>query len=129
MNRLILLTALSTTLLSVVSCSEGYVDTPTDFKAIEYNKIKGATKLGQPYFLRDSQGNPLYVEKNGTAYPAIFDYNNDGKEDLLIGEFGMGKNANLLAFENIGEHKKPIYNPTGSYLTDLNNENIFINGH
>lgn len=129
MSKQLLFASFSVAVLSLTSCSETVIDVPTDFKAIEYTDIKGSHKLGQPYFLRDDKGNPFFVEKYGNAYPAIFDFNRDGKEDLLIGEFGGGKSANLLAFSNIGENKKPVFSSEGNYLTDINNDNLYILGN
>lgn len=116
-------------LFSLVSCCGQGASVPTDFRAVEYNEIEGANKLGQPFFLRGSEGEPFYVEKAAYAYPAIYDINGDGKKDLLIGEFGGGKSANVLAFANEGSAKKPVFGAQGEYLTDVNSDKLFISGY
>ncbi len=53
------------------------------------------------------------------CYPRFFDYNNDGLEDLVIGNFGYYTNhyqldAKLSLYKNIGTATKPEY----QYVTD-----------
>ena len=48
--------------------------------------IKGAPKLGPPVLVRGTT-KPVLTEKHGLAAPALWDWNNDGKLDLMVGEF------------------------------------------
>lgn len=128
MKRRFLLVPLSIALLALVSCGAQRVDEPTDFRAVEYNEIKGAQKLGQPYFLRNVEGNPIFVKKNGMAYPTLIDWTGDGKDDLLIGEFGDGALSNVQVFKNFGEKKNPVYARSGYYATDINKEKFSVLG-
>lgn len=100
-----------------------------ELKPVVYTDIKGAIKLEQPRFLTDTNGEMLFVEKAGHSYPALFDWNNDGKRDLLIGEFAGGKNSNIMVFENIGSNKKPKYSGESYYALDNNNEKLYVSGY
>lgn len=59
---------------------------------------------------------PVYVQANGVninvgyggnASPFVIDWDGDGKQDLLLGQFDLGK---VRFYTNIGTH----YNPTFS---------------
>ena len=69
-----------------------------------------------------SGGKPIDVT-TGHAAPYIYDFNGDGKRDLLVGEFGSGRyrgekttdngplaNARLRVYLNTGSNKMPTYN-------------------
>ncbi|MCW3076787.1 MAG: hypothetical protein JWO32_1396 [Bacteroidetes bacterium] len=59
-------------------------------------------------FLQDEM-----IEVGQNSYPAVFDYNADGKKDLLIGTFGYYNSSNLKAqlalYENTGTLSQPSY--------------------
>ena len=59
-------------------------------------------------FLQDEM-----IEVGQNSFPVIFDYNNDGKKDLLIGTYGYfnagGLKAQLTLYENIGSLAQPVY--------------------
>ncbi|MCY3838170.1 MAG: FG-GAP-like repeat-containing protein, partial [Gammaproteobacteria bacterium] len=48
--------------------------------------IPGTPKLGQPILVTGAT-KPILTEKHGLAAPALWDWNGDGKRDLLVGEF------------------------------------------
>ncbi len=48
--------------------------------------IPGTPRLGQPFLVMGSTA-PILTEKHGLAAPALWDWNGDGKRDLLVGEF------------------------------------------
>jgi hypothetical protein len=48
----------------------------------------------------------LDVEHMGHAAPFVADYNNDGVQDLLVGEFYKGR---LRIYENIGTNPEPRF--------------------
>lgn len=53
------------------------------------------------------------IEVGQNAFPVAFDYNADGKKDLLIGTFGYYTNnylkAQLTLYQNIGTLSQPVY--------------------
>jgi hypothetical protein len=68
-----------------------------------------------------SGGKPIDVT-TGHAAPYVYDFNKDGKRDLLVGEFGSGyyrgekttdngplANARLRVYLNTGTNLKPMY--------------------
>ena len=48
--------------------------------------IPGAPMLGDPFLVMAGDG-PVLTEKHGLAAPALWDWDGDGKRDLLVGEF------------------------------------------
>jgi len=48
---------------------------------------------------------PLQVET--MSLPAVADWNNDGKKDLLVGQFTLGK---IWVFLNRGTDASPVFN-------------------
>lgn len=108
----------------------GMIGSAQDFnlRPVKYTEIKGAPTFSQPKFITDKKGEKLFVEKFGHAAPLLFDWDGDGKNDLLVGEFGGGKNANVMVFKNIGTNKKPIFASEGFYAKDKNGDNLFISG-
>lgn len=57
-----------------------------DFPELDMPAIQGAPKLGPLNMVRGTT-KPILTEKHGLAAPALWDWNQDGKLDLLIGEF------------------------------------------
>ena len=52
-----------------------------------------------------AEGRPIDVEV-GHAAPCLFDFDRDGKPDLLVGQFGGGK---LRIYLNRGTPAKPLF--------------------
>lgn len=63
-----------------------------------------AQELSKPVRL-EADGKPIDTEV-GHAAPALYDFDGDGKRDLLVGQFGDGK---LKIFRNIGDNKAPKF--------------------
>ena len=63
-----------------------------------------AQELGKPIRL-EADGKPIDTEI-GHATPAVYDWDGDGKRDLLVGQFGEGK---LKIFRNIGTNQTPKF--------------------
>lgn len=98
-------------------------------KKVSFNKFKGSRNFEQPIFLKTSDNKIIKTGKYGHAYPMVFDWDKDGLNDLLVGEFGMGKNANLLIYKNIGSKTNPKYSPHPQYAKDTENNLLSIEGN
>ena len=72
------------------------------------------------------------VELGTSAFPTFYDYNNDGLEDLIVGNYGY-HNANndaisgLALFENIGNDSVPAYNLINRDWLNLSTTNLNLN--
>jgi hypothetical protein len=54
----------------------------------------------------EANGTPINVGSGGNASPFVVDWNGDGKQDLLLGQFNGGK---VRFYENIGEDSAPAF--------------------
>jgi hypothetical protein len=87
-----------------------------EFPEIEFMQIPGAPTLSRPILIGNKEGT-LKSRGAGYAAPAFWDWNKDGKKDLLIGEFfsggedGMGKvtGSHIRVFFNKGTAKQPRF--------------------
>jgi hypothetical protein len=61
-------------------------------------------ELGKPVRL-ESDGQPIDTEI-GHATPALYDWDGDGKRDLLVGQFGGGR---MKILRNIGTTQAPKF--------------------
>ena len=80
----------------------------TDFpvmKELYFTPILGAPVLGGPMRV-DGTVREIRTEEHGLAYPTLFDWNRDGKPDLLVGEFLTGQ-SRIKVYLNVGTKKKP----------------------
>lgn len=100
-----------------------------EFKEIKHTVIKGAPKLSAPEFIVDENGMPITVGKSAYSAPLIYDWDGDGKKDILIGEFGHAKESNIVIHLNKGSNKKPKYSSTSFYAKDKMGEKLYINGY
>jgi hypothetical protein len=98
-------------------------DSPSSgkFPKLVYAEIPGAPKLCDPLLLM-GKTEPLMAEGMGWAAPAVYDWNEDGKKDLLIGEFGSGLENKERAvgnfvrvYQNIGTDKDPRFSDYFEY--------------
>lgn len=99
---------------------------PLDFPELEFANIPGAPKLKKPFLVMGSTG-PVMAEKHGLSAPALWDWDNDGKRDLLIGEFettSPGNNAEngstVRVYINVGEDNHPKFTDDWYYARDNN---------
>ena len=83
--------------------------------------IPGAPKLGEP-FLVMAGNQPVLTEKHGLAAPALWDWDGDGRRDLLVGEFEtnsgedfpMGADGSTIrVYLNVGTDSEPRF--TGEF--------------
>jgi hypothetical protein len=54
----------------------------------------------------EANGVPINVGYGGNASPFLVDWNGDGKQDLLLGQFDGGK---VRFYENVGEDTAPVF--------------------
>lgn len=85
-------------------------------KKLTFADIPGAPVLQQPMRI-DGTMNEIRTEEHGLAYPTIYDWNHDGKPDLLIGEFLTGQ-SRIKVYLNEGTAKKPRFSGKWFYATD-----------
>lgn len=87
-------------------------------KPLVMTDIPGAPILSQPQRI-DGKQMEIRTGKHGLCYPALYDWNHDGKLDLILGEFSTGdKENNLKVYLNVGSKKKPKFTGEYFYATD-----------
>ena len=87
--------------------------------------IPGAPMLGAP-FLVMAGDKPVLTEKHGLAAPALWDYNGDGRRDLLVGEFEtnssefpMGADGSTVrVYLNVGTDTDPEFSEEFEWARD-----------
>ena len=98
----------------------------TSFPEILDPAIPGTPKLGQPFLVMGSTA-PVLTEKHGLAAPALWDWNGDGKRDLLIGEFEtnsgelfpMGADGSTIrVYLNAGTDRDPKFTDAFEWARD-----------
>jgi len=53
----------------------------------------------------EAAGGPIYTDV-GHAHPFLYDFQHNGKPDLLVGQFGEGK---LRIYKNVGMARSPKF--------------------
>lgn len=89
-------------------------------KQLYFEPIEGAPLLSAPQRI-DGYEREIRTEEHGMIYPALFDWNGDGKKDLLLGEFLTGQ-SRIKVYLNEGSNKKPKYSGRWFYATDVNGD-------
>ena len=56
-----------------------------------------------------ADGKPLDIGEIGHAAPFFADFDNDGKRDLLVGQFGDKGQGKLLVYKNQGTDSEPRF--------------------
>jgi hypothetical protein len=93
-------------------------------KELTMTDIPGAPILSQPIHIQ-GEIDEILTEKHGYCYPAYFDWNKDGKKDLLLGEFETGKKGSFIQVHlNEGSSKQPKYSGKFEYAKDINGDTI-----
>ncbi|WIO73525.1 VCBS repeat-containing protein [Porticoccaceae bacterium LTM1] len=93
------------------------------FPIFEQPNIPGAPKLASPIMLMAGD-EPVKTGKHGLAAPALWDWDGDGKRDLLVGEFETGDvdlkeaGSTVRVYRNIGTDTKPEYDKNWTYARD-----------
>ena len=87
--------------------------------------IPGAPKLGAPFLVMAGAG-PVLTGKHGLAAPALWDWNGDGRRDLLVGEFEtnsskfpMGADGSTVRVHlNVGTDSEPTFSEEFEWARD-----------
>ncbi len=95
------------------------------FPVLTSSDIPGAPTLGEP-FLVMAGDKPVLTEKHGLAAPALWDWNGDGKRDLLVGEFEtnvedfpMGADGSTIrVYLNVGTDSEPEFTEEFEWARD-----------
>ena len=113
-------------LVGCVFLTTAVVADEMSFPEIEGASLDGAPEL-QPPFLVMGGESPVKTEKHGLSAPALFDWDGDGKRDLLVGEFEtnsgesfpMGKDGSTVrVYKNVGTDDAPIFNEDFEWARD-----------
>ncbi|MDE0419809.1 MAG: FG-GAP-like repeat-containing protein [Gammaproteobacteria bacterium] len=98
----------------------------TSFPEILDAGIPGTPKLGQPILIQGAT-KPILTEKHGLAAPALWDWNGDGKRDLLVGEFETNSGENfpmgadgstIRVYLNVGTDSDPEFTDEFEWARD-----------
>ncbi|MFT3843713.1 MAG: FG-GAP-like repeat-containing protein [Lacibacter sp.] len=91
---------------------------------ISNSNIPGAPILTQPVLITGTV-QEIRTEKHGLVYPLFYDWNKDGKNDLLLGEFESGQTgSNIKVYLNEGTIKRPVFSGKYFYATDVNGDTM-----
>ena len=85
-------------------------------KQLTFMNIEGAPLVSQPKHL-DGSKYEIRTEEHGLAYPTMFDWDKDGKPDLLVGEFLTGQ-SRIKVFLNVGTKSTPRFTGEWFYAQD-----------
>lgn len=99
-----------------------------EFKELKHTHIKGAPKLMAPQILTDENGSPIFPAKGGYVAVALYDWDRDGKKDLLVGDYAQKEQSNIMVYKNVGTDKKPIYSENPFQAKNNSGEVMYING-
>ncbi len=85
-----------------------------NFNSVVYYKNIGATAFPVFQFQQSNLLQDNMIEVGEGAYPVFFDYDNDGLQDLFIGNYGYFKSGavsdhKIAQFHNIGTATKPKF--------------------
>jgi hypothetical protein len=68
-------------------------------------------------FMVEVDGQILNTGGDGYAAPCVFDFNGDGKKDLLVG-YWAEEDGELLIYHNVGTSSQPRYDKAIPFETD-----------
>ncbi|MBI2721957.1 MAG: T9SS type A sorting domain-containing protein [Bacteroidetes bacterium] len=81
--------------------------------SVWYYKNSSTTNTVNFQFIKKNLFQDEMIEAGANSSPILFDYNSDGKKDLLIGTFGYnnmsGQQSQLCLYENKGTLAQPVF--------------------
>lgn len=89
-------------------------------------EIPGAPRLSEPFLVMGGD-KPVLTEKHGLAAPALWDWDGDGRRDLLVGEFEtnsgesfpMGADGSTIrVYLNVGTDSEPRFTEEFQWARD-----------
>ena len=84
-----------------------------NFRSLWYYKNTSSTPTVNFSFVQKNFLQDEMIEVGQNSFPVVFDFNNDGKKDLLIGTYGYYLNnslsARLTLYQNTGTLSQPTY--------------------
>ncbi len=96
------------------------------FPVLKNTPIPGAPVLGAPTLIMGATM-PVMTEKHGLAAPLAFDWNGDGRKDLLIGEFETSDTlSNVRVYLNKGTDAKPTFTDDFVYARDTEGTKFYV---
>jgi hypothetical protein len=105
----------------------------SNFPELKFNKIEGAPQLSEPFLVMGAT-KPVMAEKHGLCAPALWDWNGDGKRDLLVGEFETTSEehysddgSTVRVYLNVGTDENPKFNDEWTYARDQNGRPLEVN--
>jgi hypothetical protein len=87
-----------------------------------FSKNEKIIKLGKPILIQGKKG-PIKIKQYEFAYPVIYDWNHDGKKDLVIGE--NSTRAKFRVYLNKGTDAKPKFSGKFSSIKDMKKDPLF----
>ena len=120
MRRFSLIAVVATVLALSASADE------MSFPKLMPADVPGAPKLGEP-FLVMAGVKPVLTEKHGLAAPALWDWDGDGRRDLLVGEFETNSGdlfpmredgSTIRVYLNVGTDSNPLFTEDFEWARD-----------
>lgn len=99
-----------------------------NYKSVWYYKNTSATSTVNFQFVKNNFLQDEMIEVGQNSFPALIDYDSDGKKDLLIGTFGYYQNnslsARLTLYKNISSSAIPVYSLVTRDYAGLSTQNL-----
>lgn len=84
-----------------------------NYKSVWLYKNTSATSTVNFQFEKNNFLQDEMIEVGQNSFPLLFDYDNDGRKDLLIGNYGYYLNSSLSAqltlYRNVGSASQPVF--------------------
>ena len=99
-----------------------------NYKSVWYYRNSSSTSTVNFQFVQNNFLQDEMIEVGQDAFPLLFDYDSDGKKDLLIGTFGYYQNSSLNArltlYRNISASAVPVYSLITRDYAGLSAQNL-----